>query len=83
MAAWDCAVDEIVVDERCRVDHLHDRRQCVVLARYAPHGFRREQQQGGAQPLAADAERVLGQLVDEWVGMPQLLLQAAIDQREI
>ena len=58
-------VDDVVVQQRRRVDHLDHRRQRVMVRSRVAAGARRQQQQRGAQPLAAAADDVLGDLADQ------------------
>ncbi len=58
-------VDDVVVEQRRGVDHLDDRRQRVVTLALVSAGARGKQNQRRAQPLAAPADDVIGDLPDQ------------------
>ena len=58
-------VDDVVVQQRGRVDHLDHGRQRVMIAAAIAAGAGREQQQARAKPLAAAADDVFGNLADQ------------------
>ncbi len=58
-------VDDVVVQQRRRVDHFDHGRQNVVILPAIAGRARSEEQQGRAQPLAAARDDVLGDLADE------------------
>ena len=72
-------VDDVVVQQRRRVDELDDRRQLVPCPVVSPSAPAHEQQQRGPQPLAAGADDVLGDLVDQHHFGCQALPDDAID----
>src|SRR4029450_10886924 len=58
-------VDDVVVEQGGRVDHLDDGGERVVRAARVAAGPRGEDHERGAQPLAAAADDVFGDLPDQ------------------
>jgi hypothetical protein len=65
------------------VDHFDHGGERVMLGSHSADGLSGEEEQGRAESFAADAERVLGQFVDERVGVAQFLLQTTVDERQV
>ena len=73
-------VENVVVDQRGRVDHLDHRRQRQVLGPDAAASLGRQQHQGRPKPLPAQTKAVLGQPVDKGVVAGKLLPQQPLDR---
>ena len=72
-------VDDVIVQQRRRMDELDDSRQFVPMPGRVAERARDEQQQRGPQPLAAGPDDVLGDLVDQHHFGCQALPDDAID----
>ena len=72
-------VDDVVVQQRRRVDHLDDRRQRVPIGALVPAGARGEQDQRRPQALASPADDVLGDLADQCDVRTEALPEDAVD----
>ena len=76
-------VDDVVVQQRRRVDHLDHGRQRVMIAARVAAGVRREQQQRRPQTLAAAADDVVGDLPDQHDVRRQALAEHAVDRGHV
>ena len=65
-------VEDVVVDERGRVNHLDDRRQDRMRGDERAARLAGKQQQRRPQPLAAEVRGVIDELLDEGEPAPQL-----------
>ena len=74
-------VEHIIVDERCRVDHLDNRRKRVVLVALVAARARGEEDEGRAQTLAAAADDVFGDLAYQHDFGAQRVAQHEVDLR--
>ena len=72
VAADQCLVEDVVVDERGRVDHLDDRRQDRVRGGERAARLAGKQQKRRPQPLAAEVGGVIDELLHEREPAPQL-----------
>ena len=75
-------VENVVVDQRGRVDQFGRRRQGQVLGPNAAAGLGRQQHQGRPKPLAPQTKAVLGQPVDKGIVAGKLPLQEPFDRFE-
>ena len=64
-------VEHVIVNERGRVDHLHDRRQHQVFAADRADGLGGQQHQGRPQPLAPQSKTVADELIHAGIVAPQ------------
>ncbi len=76
------AVDDVVVDQRGGVDHLHDRAVAEVEVAVITEQARDRQQDRGAQPLAAGLEHVAARLAHELRPAAELLGDEALHEVE-
>ncbi len=53
-------IDDVVVHQRCRVDHFHHRRHAHGAVAHSAHQLRGQQHQDGPQPLAAAVLQITG-----------------------
>ena len=72
-------VQNVVVDERGGMDHLHHGSQDQVVWRDRAAGLGREQHQGRPKTLAPQVEAVPGQLIDKRVLAAELAAQDFFD----
>ena len=73
------AVEDVVVDQRGRVDHLHHGAEDVVGRRRLAAGAGRQQQQHRPQPLAAVVADVIDHRLNLGIAALQCLRQDALD----
>ena len=73
------AVEDVVVDQRGRVDHLDDGAEDVMGRRSLAAGAGGQQQQDGPQPFAAVVPDVIDDGLDLGIAALQCLRQDALD----